>query len=144
FGFLYCASRLARLLLLVPTNVGDSFPPASEVATRPFAGRRSEDADAIGRPVGGEHLADDPRARDRPPEAAVVGVPAVVAEHEVLTARDRHRVGEVAAARVDAREDVGLVPERLAVDHRVPVGDRDPVAREPDHALDEVLARLLR
>src|SRR5690242_17292433 len=44
----------------------------------------SEDADAVGRPVGEEGLADDPGAWDGSPEAAVVAVPTVVAHHEVV------------------------------------------------------------
>src|SRR5450755_2018097 len=72
-----CASRLARLLLHVPGNVRHSQELATELAKRPFAGRTSEDADAVERPVGREHLADDPRARDRAPVAAVVGVATV-------------------------------------------------------------------
>ena len=65
--------------------------------------RGLEEPDAVGRPVGEEGLADDPVARDRAPEAAVVARPTVVAHHEVVVGRDRDRLGQVAAAAAATR-----------------------------------------
>src|SRR4051795_3271517 len=47
-----------------------------------------EEADALGRPVGRDRAADDPFARDRAPEAAVVGVATGVAHSETVIRRD--------------------------------------------------------
>src|SRR3954447_15119123 len=64
------------------------------------AGRRppgvSEDADALGRPVGGEGAADDPLARDRTPESTVLGEATVVAHHEPVARRNLERFREIA------------------------------------------------
>src|SRR4051812_2777860 len=102
-----------------------------------------EEADAIRGPVRGEGGADDPGTRDGSPEAAVVGLPTVVAHHEPMTGGnlDRHR--EVAAAPEAARTRVGDigVALALAVAVDVPVAHGDRVARRPDDALDEVHVR---
>ena len=74
---------------------------ADSRAAGPSAERRSralEEADPVGRPVGGERCSDDPCSGDRSPEPAVVGEVTVVAHHEVVTGRnlDRRRIVAVA------------------------------------------------
>ena len=96
-----------------------------------------EEADALGRPVGGEGATDDPLARDRAPEPAVVGLATVVAHHEPMVGGNLDRPREVAAGSALARprEAVGLA---LAVDEGVAALDVQRVARAGDDALDEV------
>src|SRR6476659_5085000 len=78
-----------------------------------------QQADPPGRPVRRERVADDPAARDRAPEAAVV------------------------AAAAGARPRVRLA-HRPAVAVERPVHELDPVARAGHHALDERRGALLR
>ena len=92
-----------------------------------------------GRPVRRDRLADDPLARDRAPEAAVVGVAAVVAHQEVRALRDRDRVQVALRARARRRRTARC---RLAVADHVAVDDRDRVAGQADDALDERRVRL--
>ena len=106
--------------------------------------RDLEGADAVGWPVGGKGLADDPVSGDGSPEAAVVAGSTVVAHHEVVVGRDRDRLRQVAGGGAAAGDDVGLVGLLDAVDDRVAVFDRERVARPGDDPLDEVLARLAR
>src|SRR4051812_33008226 len=104
---------------------------------RPF-GFFLERADALRRPVGEEGMTDDPLLGDRPPVAAIVALPTVVAHHKKVARRNRdglRQIAQVVASR--ALVDVGLV-QRLAVDVRVVVADVELVARKADHALDEV------
>src|SRR6478672_10432284 len=107
---------------------------------RSAAATSSEEADALGRPVGGEGLPDDPLLGDGAPEPAVVGRATVVAHHEPVTGGNRHGLGQVAALAAAARLGERLLLE-LAVEHDVPVADRDLVARACDDALDEVHVR---
>src|SRR3954452_2224500 len=83
-----------------PRSNENSRDPDERLRLRVRAARRtsteSECADSLGRPVGGEGLADDPRARDGSPEAAVVGGATVVAHHEVVTGGNRHFMAEIA------------------------------------------------
>src|SRR5215207_11695479 len=67
-----------------------------------------EEADPLGRPVGGEGAADDPVARDGSPEAAVVGSATIVAHHEVVIGGNRDGLREVAALAVPARDGVAV------------------------------------
>src|SRR6478735_1318336 len=97
--------------------------------------RALEEPDPIRRPVGQECLADDPCARNRPPESAVVGVRAVVAHHVVVAPGHRDGLREVARRVAVALHDVG-VAFGLAVADDVPVSDREMIAREPHDALD--------
>src|SRR5260221_14532052 len=57
--------------------------------SRPEAGFSSAEADSCGRPVDEEPLADDVRARHRPPDPRIAGLRAVVAHEEVVTLRHR-------------------------------------------------------
>src|SRR6185295_5796990 len=98
---------------------------------------------AVRRPVGGEGLADDPVARDRPPEAAVVAFATVVAHHEVVIGWNGDRFRQIADGARGAGPYVGLVGLLDAVDDRVPVADAERVPGAGDDPLDEVLARLL-
>src|SRR5579862_5319352 len=90
-----------------------------------------QEPDPVGWPVRGERLSDDPRARDGPPEATVVGEVTIVAHHEVVTGRNLEgaRVVAVHDRRVAVRKaGVGLILA-LAVEDHVPVADRDRVPR---------------
>src|SRR6185436_15897622 len=100
----------------------------------------SEETDALGRPVGGEGLPDDPLLGNWSPEPAVVGRATVVAHHEPVPGGNRHGLGQVAALAATARLGERLLLE-LAVEHHVAVADRDLVARARHHALDEVHVR---
>src|SRR6476659_6877603 len=114
--------------------------PARAVA----GGRTLEEADALGRPVGRERPTDDPFARDRTPEAAVVGLATVVAHHEPVIGGDGDRGCEVAppatAALAGAVDVAVALPLAVAVD--VAALDVDRVPWSGDHALDEVHAGL--
>src|ERR1700731_3336879 len=57
-----------------------------------------QEADSIRRPVREERLADDPGSRNRPPEATVLRVGAVVAHHVVVAPGNGDGLGEVARA----------------------------------------------
>src|SRR5579875_4047956 len=95
----------------------------------------SERPDPAGRPVGEERLADQPRARHRPPVAAVERVAAVVPHHVVVAGRHGDRLPEVALGRVAARLGAPA-PLRPAVSDHLPVDDGDPVTGQPHDALD--------
>src|SRR6185437_6885138 len=106
-----------------------------------------ERRNSVQRPVDEERLADDVSARQRTPDAAVVAVPAVVAEHEVVALRDlvRPEPGGGPSGRA-VRRDVALVQGvpgdvwRLDQYRAVPHLDRFPgQANDP---LDVVDARL--
>src|SRR5215213_1874902 len=101
-----------------------------------------EDPDPLRRPVRRDRRADHPSFRHRSPEAAVVGLAAVVAHHEEAAVRHRDRALEGAALSVAARvrERVGLAS---AVAYDVPVLDLDAIAADADDALDERLVRAL-
>src|SRR4051794_634693 len=103
-----------------------------------------EEADALGRPVGRERAADDPFARDRAPEAAVVGVATVVTHHEPVVGGNRDRRCEVASAAVAALAGAVDVPVALALAVAIDVAtlDVDRVPGSGNHALDEVHAGL--
>src|SRR5580765_7066770 len=80
--------------------------------SNPAPGRLHQ-ADALRRPVDGEHLSDDVLPRHRAPAARVARRDAVVAHHEVVVLRDlprRVRL-EVAAVALDVR-----LVQLLAVD----------------------------
>src|SRR5579871_1650682 len=117
-----------------------AYPPARRLAPR---SPPLEESDPVRRPVGQERLPDDPGAGDGPPEPAVLGVRAVVAHHVVVASGNGDRLGEVARRVAVALHDVG-VGLRLAVADHVSVDDREMVARESDHALDERLRGRLR
>src|SRR4029077_9093936 len=104
--------------------------------------RDLEGADAVGWPVGGKGLADDPFLGDGSPEAAVVTCATVVAHHEVVVGRDLDRLRHVAGGGAAAGDDVRLVGLLDAVDDGVAILDRERVARPGDDPLDEVLLRL--
>src|ERR1700691_2468031 len=108
---------------------------------------RSETADAVGRPVGGDRLSDDPPFGHRSPEPAVVRVSSIVAHHEPVSRGDLDGRGEVALRARGAGFYVGVLLAhavargcRLAVD--VTFLDIDFIARASDDALDEGDARL--
>src|SRR5581483_4267604 len=110
------------------------------VASRATSGRRDlEETDSIRRPVGRKGLTDDPAARNRSPEAAVVAGTTIVAHHEVIVGRDRdwlrHVAGRPGAAA--AGIDEGL-PRHHAVDNRMAVLDVEAVAGAGDDSLDEI------
>src|SRR6266496_1797290 len=86
---------------------------ADEEQRKPWQAREDGvERDPVGRPVGGENLADQILARHRSPAARVAGLRAVVAHEEVIALRD---VPRVALAVAPVRLDVGLI-ELLAVD----------------------------
>src|SRR6478752_4636047 len=121
-----------------------SSPRSKANSRRERANRRRwdlEEADAVGRPVGGEGLADEPIAGYGSPVTAVVACPTVVAHHEVMVGRDGDRLGQIASSAVAAGQRVGLVLLDHAVDDRVPVANREGVAGPGDEPLDEVLVR---
>src|SRR5829696_1530922 len=117
-----------------------AFTSASIPATG--AGAGSEEADALGWPVGGEGAADDPGARNRSPEAAVVGSPTVVAHHEVVVGGNGDRARKAAVLSPAAGPDE-VLHLTLPVEDHVAVLDRQPVARSGHDALDEVDVGLL-
>src|SRR5436305_10958501 len=84
----------------------------------------SEESDSVRRPVREERLADDPRLRDRPPEAAVLRIGTIVAHHEVVAMRNRDRGGKVARAASIARNGVGVLLLH-------PVADQVPAPHRP-------------
>ena len=105
--------------------------------------RGSEEADPVGRPVGGEGATDDPLLGDGSPEPAVVGLPTVVAHHEPVPGGNRDRRREVAPAVAALR--TGWMNGsfwRLPLRTTWPSLMRDRVARAGDDALDEVHAGL--
>ena len=104
--------------------------------------RDLERADALRRPVGGEGVADDPAVRHRAPEAAVVGLAAVVAHAEHVARRNGDRARQVAPLSAGARGDERLALQ-LPVAHDVPVAHGDAIAAHADDALDEGLRGLL-
>src|SRR5512133_3753721 len=140
----------------VKTAITVTAPPADRAGrarwlARAGAGGRAlaeaaalEEADALGRPVRRERAADDPFARDRAPEAAVVGVATVVAHHEPVVGGNGDRGCEVAPAAAAALAGAVDVPVALALAVAIDVAalDVDRVARSGHHALDEVHAGL--
>src|SRR5215210_9456531 len=102
----------------------------------------SEEADALGRPIGRERGADDPLLRDRPPEPAVVRRATIVAHHEVVTGRNRDLARVVAAVTPLTGPDERLLLA-LAVENHASVADLEAIAGAGDDALDEVDRRLV-
>src|SRR3954452_25031738 len=96
-----------------------------------------ERADAVRRPVREEGLPDDPSLGDRSPVAAIVAFPTVVPHHKKVPRRNGDLTGLVADGTARIRANVRLV-QLLAVDIGAAPDDLEPVAREPDYALDEV------
>src|SRR3954452_4678654 len=113
------------------------------------AGRRLERADAAWGPVGEEGASDDPFLRNGTPVAAIVALSTVVAHHKKVVRRNLDRLPQIAefiARRALRDERLLLLDERPGsalgeVD--VVVLDLDPIARERDDALDEVVVRLV-
>src|SRR6185312_8826574 len=130
--------------LMVDVSGGSPWPaprstPGTATAATPDVRRVLEGADATGWPVAEERGPDDPGLRYRPPVAAVVGDPAVVAHQVVVAARDGDRPREGAKRRVGARLDIGAgLLDAVAV--HVAVADPQRVAGQADDALDEGLA----
>src|SRR5437868_4736897 len=91
------------------TRASASDSAARFVLWRPRRWRRSEEPDAVGRPVGGEGASDDPFLGDRPPEAAVVGGATVVAHHEPMAGRNANRFRESAVGASAALSDERLL-----------------------------------
>src|SRR3954468_397547 len=96
---------------------------------------RSQAPRVLQRPVAVLDDAGDRLRRDRPPEAAVVGLAAEVAGQEPGALRDGDGLGQLADG-VGAAARVGL-PDRAAVADHEPVAEGDPGARPGDDALDE-------
>src|ERR1700731_1918216 len=70
----------------------------------------SEETDSVEGPVGEESSPDDPFLGDGAPEAAVVGLPTIVAHHEPIAGRNRDRVVEGARLAADgAGTDEGFL-----------------------------------
>src|SRR5947209_3627218 len=117
-----------------------TWPLARRRSTWPLARRRStgslQEPDPVGWPVGQKRLADDPRARHRPPEAAVLGVRPVVATHVVVAAVNGDRLREVAGRVAGAAHDVAVGLPPSVADH-LSVPNRQAVAGQADHPLDE-------
>src|SRR6185369_16518726 len=67
----------------------------------------------------------------------------VVAHHEVVIWRNGDLLGEIAGALSATWANFPIPLERLAVDDRDALIDRERVARARDHALDEVLVGLV-
>src|SRR5512133_882032 len=134
----------------VKTAITVTAPPADRAGrarwlARPGAGDRAlEEAAALERPVRRERAADDPFARDRAPEAAVVGVATVVAHHEPVVGGNGDRGCEVASPAAAALAGAVDVPVALALAVAIDVAtlDVDRVPRSGHHALDEVHAGL--
>src|SRR6187455_2227707 len=117
---------------------------------------RPADAAFAEREVHEQRLALHVRTRHEAPEAAVLGVVAVVAHHEVVAGGHDHRAVvqlEATAAHVNGvgrtlvhgkqEVDVRLVDPR-AVDEDALVPHFDGYTGQPDHTLDEVAIRILR
>src|SRR5712691_8829166 len=105
---------------------------------------------AVPRPVNQESLAADLLAPDESPVPAVLGVVPIVAHNEVRALRHHERIAPVqiaAMARGHGRDgagpDVGLVDE-AAVEYDPVVLHLHGVAPDPDDALDEVTALVVR
>src|SRR5947209_4995081 len=126
------------------TNAWISSASATAIATvrtssiSPFIARRPrlQDPDPVRWPVREHRLADDPLPRDRAPVAAVLRVRAVVAHHVVGPAGDGDRLGERARAGTRAGDGVGILLGHAVADD-LPVADRQAIAGQPHHALDE-------
>src|ERR1700743_844503 len=131
----------AMLRDAVRYRIGDPPQGFSGAVTGVRLTRGSDAADLPGRPVGGHGLADDPLAGHRAPEAAVVGVTAVVAHQEVVALGDRDRREVAGAAAARGREWLLL---QLAVGHDMAGAQGDPVTGQADDALDEGGVGLLR
>src|SRR5436190_1928266 len=111
---------------------GSAEPPRGGRSREPL-----EEADATGRPIGGERRADDPLLRDRAPEAAVVGGATIVPHHEVIVLGHQDGAGKVALLPAGAGLDELLRLPLPVADH-VAVADRDRVTGHSDYPLDEV------
>src|ERR671936_521934 len=101
-----------------------------------------ERPDPPGWPVREEGLSDDPFFRDRPPRAAIVAFPTVVAHHKKVIRRNSDLFREIADFAARVRLDVGLF-ELLPVDPDASRDHLQVVPRKAYHALDEVRRRLL-
>ena len=82
----------------------------------------------------------DPGRADGSPEPAVIRLATVVAHHEVVAARNHDWPSEVTEQRVRAGNDVGVALVHAVADH-APVDDRNPVAGQTNHTLDELKTR---
>src|SRR5438270_2974230 len=115
------------------TVTTSSIRPFTADLGAPDAGRRSgpasEEPDPVGGPIGQERLADDPAPRHRAPEAAVLGVRAVVAHHVVVAARDGDGLREVTRLAAGAADDVAVGLALSVADH-VSGADRQAIAGE--------------
>src|SRR5918995_1524160 len=123
----------------------DPRPASSAPATQRQPSERSkrnsrevlERPDLLRGPVGPERLADDPVARDRPPESAVLARATVIAHHEVMIGWNGDLLREIARGSTSAGHDEVLL-RALPVDDRVTVLDSQGVAGTGDDPLDEV------
>src|SRR4051794_7277394 len=99
------------------------------------------------RPVGEEGSADDPVLLDRAPDAAVGGVPTVVAHHKKLAPRDRDGLRQVARFARFVRTNKWLLllvePSVLAFEEDAASLHVELVAPDADDALDEIGVRTL-
>src|SRR5579875_1652399 len=108
------ASRTATPTVIASSTIERTvdfvrWAPPRAMATGSSRGAGSSQAsDPVGRPVGEEGLADDPGPANRAPEAAVLGIRAVVAHHVVHPARNDDGLGEVAVGLARAGHDVAV------------------------------------
>src|SRR3954468_12972223 len=113
------------------------------------AGRRLERADPVWGPVGEEGAPDDPLLGNWTPVSAVVALPTVVAHHKKVVRRNLDRLPQIAEfiARRPLRDERLLLLDELSVlglgEVDVVVLHLDPVARQRNDALDEIVLRLI-
>src|SRR3954468_14449926 len=113
------------------------------------AARRLERADAVRGPVGEEGASDDPLLGNGTPVSAVVALPTVVTHHKKVVRRNLDGLPQIAEfiARSALLDERLLLLDVLALaglgEVDVVVLHLDPVARQPDDALDEVVLRLV-
>src|SRR5918995_4924618 len=138
-------SRSNRTAAATRGPASDPRPASSAPATQRQPSERSkrnsrevlERPDLLRGPVGPERLADDPVARDRPPESAVLARATVIAHHEVMIGWNGDLLREIARGSTSAGHDEVLL-RALPVDDRVTVLDSQGVAGTGDDPLDEV------
>src|SRR5690348_605508 len=102
----WISSASATATATVTTSSISPFTPGLPARARPPPSL--EESDPVGRPVGEERLADDPGARNRAPESAVLRIRTVVAHHVVHAAGDRDGLREVARRVAGALHDVAV------------------------------------